>query len=137
MNDPKTIKLASKTSQIINKTKLLMKMFSKGEKQSLKDYFIEKLEKLFNSSPTNLGYKSDIESLLNDLGMNKDHLLQIVIGCLSKTVRNKKEVKIIASYLFFMQDFLKLIKAKGVSEKETILLKDLITLSEAMIYEKQ
>ena len=36
-----------------------------------------------------------------------------------------------------MQDFLKLIKAKGVSEKETILLKDLLTLSEAMIYEKQ
>ena len=137
MNDPKTIKPAKKTSQIINKTKLLMKMFPKGERQSLKDYFIEKLEKLFNSSPTNLGYKSDIESLLNDLGMNKDHLLQIVISCLSKTVRNKKEVKIIASYLFFMQDFLKLIRAKGVSEKETILLKDLITLSEAMIYEKQ
>ena len=126
-----------KLNSIVNKTKLIMKLFPKEEKLTLKDYFNEKLEKLFNSAPSNLGYKSDIESLLSDLGINKQHLLDMVISCLSKSVRNKKEVKIIASYLFFMQDFLKLIKAKGVSEKETILLKDLITLSEAMIYEKQ
>ena len=126
-----------KISSAINKTKLIMKLFPQGEKQTLKDFFNEKLEKLFKTGPSNLGYKVDIESLLSDLGMTQDHLLQMTINSLSKTVRNKQEVKIISSYLFFMQDFLKLIKAKGVSEKETILLKDLITLSEAMIYEKQ
>ena len=114
-----------------------MKLFPQGEKPTLKDFFNDKLEKLFDSAPSNFGYKADIEALLIDLGITKEHLLQMVINCLSKSVRNKQEIKTIASYLFFMQDFLKLIKAKGVSEKETILLKDLLTLSEAMIYEKQ
>ena len=126
-----------KLSSILNKTKLMMKLFHQGEKQSLKDFFNERLEKLFESTPSNFGYKVDIESLLNDLGITKEHLFHMAINCLSKSVRNKQEIKIIASYLFFMQDFLKLIKAKGVSEKEHILLKDLLTLSEAMVYEKQ
>ena len=134
MSSPKK---QGKMSTIISKTKLIMKLFPHGEKQTLKDFFNERLEKLFDAAPSNFGYKVDIESLLNDLGITKDHLLQMAINSLSKTVRNKQEIKIIASYLFFMQDFLKLIKAKGVSEKEHILLKDLLTLSEAMVYEKQ
>ena len=135
MHKPK--KSSKKMSTIINKTKLIMRLFPQGEKQTLRDFYVEKLEKLFDGAPSNLGYKADIESLLNDLGMSKEHLLEMTINSLSKSVRNKNEVKIIASYLFFMQDFLKLIRAKGISEKETILLKDLLTLSEAMVYEKQ
>ena len=122
---------------LLNKTKSIMKLFPKGNKISLMDFFYEKLETLFDNPPSNLGYKSDIESILNELGITKEHLLKMTINSLSKTVRNKQEIKIIASYLFFMQDFLKLLKAKGNSEKEQILLKDLLTLSEAMIYEKQ
>ena len=121
---------------LINKTKLVTKLFPKGKKISLMDFFYEKLETLFDNPPSNLGYKSDIESILNELGIKKEHLLKMSINSLSKTVRNKQEIKIIASYLFFMQDFLKLLKAKGNSEKEQILLKDLLTLSEAMLYEK-
>ena len=121
---------------LINKTKLVMKLFPKGNKLSLMDYFYEKLDTLFDNPPSNLGYKSDIESILNELGITKEHLLKMSVNSLSKTVRNKQEIKIIASYLFFMQDFLKLLKAKGNSEKEQILLKDLLTLSEAMQYEK-
>ena len=130
-------KKQNKMHSIINKTKLALKFFSKSERHTLKDFFNERLEKLFDSAPSKFGYKTDIESLLNDLGITKEQLLQMTINSLSKTVRNKQEIKIIASYLFFMQDFLKLIKAKGVSEKETILLKDLLTLSDSMIYEKQ
>ena len=122
---------------LIEKTQLTMKIFPKGNKHSLMDFFYEKLETLFDNPPSNLGYKSDIESILNELGITKEHLLKMSINSLSKTIRNKQEIKIIASYLFFMQDFLKLLKAKGNSEKEQILLKDLLTLSEAMIYEKQ
>jgi hypothetical protein len=114
-----------------------MKLFPKGNKHSLMDFFYQKLETLFDNPPSNLGYKSDIESILNELGITKEYLLKMSINSLSKTIRNKQEIKIIASYLFFMQDFLKLLKAKGNSEKEQILLKDLLTLSEAMIYEKQ
>ena len=134
MSSPKK---QNKMNSLINKTKLALNLFSKAEKHTLKDFFNERLEKLFDSAPSKFGYKTDIESLLNDLGITKEQLLQMTINSLSKTVRNKQEIKTIASYLFFMQDFLKLIKAKGVSEKETILLKDLLTLSEAMIYEKQ
>ena len=136
MNSPKK-KKSYGMSSILNKANLIAKVFPQGEKQTLKEYFKERLEKLFDSPPSNLGYKEDIESLLNDLGITKETLLQMTINILSKTVRNKQEVKTVASYLFFMQDFLKLVKAKGGSEKETILLKDLLTMSEAMIYEKQ
>ena len=61
----------------------------------------------------------------------------MTINSLSEKIWNKQEIKTIASYRFFIQDFLKLIKDKGASEKETILLKILLTLSEAMLYEKQ
>lgn len=122
---------------LINKTNIVMKLFPKKNKMTLMDFFCEKLENLFDNPPSNLGYRSDIESILNELGITKEHLLKMSVNSLSKTVRNKQEIKIIASYLFFMQDFLKLLKAKGNSEKEQILLKDLLTLSEAVVYEKQ
>ena len=75
-----------KMSSIISKTKLIMKLFPHGEKPTLKDFFNDKLEKLFDSAPSNFGYKVDIEALLNDLGITKEHLLQMVINCLSKSV---------------------------------------------------
>ena len=122
-----------------NKPNLLTKRNSIFEKQSqnLSDILSEKLEKIFKLGPSNMGYKEDIESLLNEIGLSKQLHLKLAINGLSKTVKNNQEIKIIASYLFFMQDFLKLVKAKGASEKEQMLLKDLLTLSDAMIYERQ
>ena len=81
MSNPKKL---TKMSSIVNKSALILRLFPQSEKQTLKDFFNEKLEKLFDSAPSNFGYKTDIESLLNDLGITKDHLLQMVINCLSK-----------------------------------------------------
>ena len=94
------------------------------------------LAKIFSSPPSHLGYKNDIESLINELGLQNDELLYFTILCLSKIARNKNEIDIIASYLYLMPDFLKLLIGKDVDKKEQDILKDLLNLSQSMAYEK-
>ena len=56
------------------------------------------LIKIFSSPPSHLGYKYDIESLINELGLKNDEILYFTISSLSKIARNKNEINIIASY---------------------------------------
>jgi hypothetical protein len=94
------------------------------------------LTKIFSSPPSHLGYKSDIEALLNEIGLKNDELLYFTILSLSKIARNKDEIDIIASYLYLMPDFIKLLIGKDVDKKEQDILKDLLNLSQSMAYEK-
>ena len=60
----------------------------------------EKLCQLFSSSSSLMGYKQDIDSLLNDLHLNKNDLFKFVKEFLSKSTKKENEIRIIASYLF-------------------------------------
>jgi len=70
------------------------------------------LNRIFSQPPSHLGYKNDIEALLNELGLKMEELLYLTISSLSKISRNKNEIKIIASYLYLMPDIIKLLKGK-------------------------
>ena len=94
------------------------------------------LAKIFSSPPSHLGYKSDIEALMNEIGLKNDELLYFTILSLSKIARNKNEIDIIASYLYLMPDFIKLLIGKDVDKKEQDILKDLLNLSQSITYEK-
>ena len=126
----------SKMSILIGKTTLMLKLFPKPEKQTIKSIYNERLEKLFSRAPSNFGYKSDIEGIMDELAITKEQLFHMVINSLGRSTRTKPEIRVIASYLFLMQDFLKLIKAKSPEQKENLLLKDLLTLAENVEYEK-
>ena len=125
----------TKLSMVI-KSPLKLKLVSQTEKLSIKQLYNKKLEQLFSHPPSSFGYKSDIESIMNELALTKDQLFRMVINSLSRTSRTNPEIRIIASYLFLMQDFLKLLKAKNPEQKENVLLKDLLTLAENVDYEK-
>ena len=111
-----------KMSVVIGKASLMLKLFNKDKKHSIKNIYNDRLEKLFSHPPSNFGYKSDIEGILNELALTKEQLLYMVVNSLGRSTRTKPEIRLIASYLFLMQDFLKLIKARGVEEKENLLL---------------
>ena len=121
---------------IMIKAPLKLKLFPQSEKYAIKKIYSDKLEKLFSHPPSNFGYKSDIEGIMNDLALRKDQLFRMAINSLNRSTRTKPEIRIIASYLFLMQDFIKLLKAKSPEQKENLLLKDLLTLAENVEYEK-
>ncbi len=79
--------------------------------------FEESLDNIFSFPPSNLGYKVDIEFLLEDLEISKDEFLEMTISSLSKTIKKDEDIKVISSYLFFMPGFMKLI-TKGREQKE-------------------
>ena len=119
------------------KTTLKLKLSTPNvEKNAIKHLYNERLEKLFSQRPSNFGYQSDIEGIMNELAITKDQLFHMVINSLGRSTRTKPEIRVIASYLFLMQDFLQLLKAKNIGEKENLLLKDLITLAENVDYER-
>lgn len=94
------------------------------------------LSKLFSKEPSHLGYRGDIENLLNDLGITDDEFLLITISCLGKIVRNKKDTNIIASYLCSMPNLIKLIKGRNIDKTEHEIMKKLLNLSHSITYQK-
>jgi len=99
-----------------------------------KEILIAHLNKLFSNPPSSYGYRHDIEMLLNELYIDDTNYFKIVTNCLLKENRNKDEIKIIASYLFFMQEFVKVLNDKEVKKKETEILSNLINLSGSIFY---
>ena len=125
-----------KKSVFIGKGLLNLTLAKKPGKFTIKNLYSERLEKLFSHQASNFGYQSDIEGILNELAITKEQLFKMAVNCLGRSSRTKPEIRIIASYLFLMQDFLKMLKAKSLGEKENLLLKDLLTLAEAVDLEK-
>jgi len=101
-----------------------------------KEILIVHLNKLFSNPPSSYGYRHDIEMLLNELYIDDSNYFKIVTDCLLKENRNKDEIKIIASYLFFMQEFVKVLSDKEVKKKETEILSNLINLSGSIFYQE-
>ena len=128
----------NRKSKSYNKKKI--SILKSGNRQSKiitqKEALENGITRIFSSPPSHLGYKNDIESLLNELGIKMEELLYLTISSLSKVARTTNEIKIIASYLYLMPDIIKLIKGKDLKKKEQHILKDIINLSESMTYEK-
>ena len=99
-----------------------------------KETLINHLNKLFSNPPSTHGYKHDIEELLKDLSIDEDKYFEIIIQCLTKETRDREELYLITSYLFFMQEFIKLLKDKESNKKETTLLNELLNLSASIYY---
>ena len=101
-----------------------------------KESYEKGLSNIFSSPPSHLGYSYSIESLINELELKNEQLLNYTISSLSKIVRNKNETRIIASYLYLMPNFIKLLKGQEINKKEEDILKELLNLSQSMSYEK-
>ena len=102
------------------------------EKEDLINY----LNKLFSNPPSSYGYKHDIEVFLNDLYINEEIFFGFIIDSLSKETRERNDLNLIASYLFFMQEFIKLLNGTEETKKETQLLNELLNLSTSIYYLK-
>ena len=129
-NSPSKKKITTKLSEITSKEKLL---------EFLKKELDEKLSKLFSAQPSMVGYRQDIDSLLNDLHLSKENLFKIVLEFLSKSIRKESEVRIIVSYLFSMQGLTNLLLKTinpDIRSKDKNLLNNLFALSRTLAYEK-
>ena len=67
------------------------------------------LNKLFSNPPSSYGYKHDIEVYLNEEYINDQMYFNFIIDSLTKESRNKEDLNLITSYLFFMQEFIRLL----------------------------
>ena len=112
----------------------------KNELFDEKEVLIKSLNKLFSFPPSIHGYKHDIEEILKELYIDEDSYFDYIIECLSKEIRKKDDLNLIASYLFFMQEFTKLLNdketAKEETQKQTQLLNELLNLSSSIYYLK-
>ena len=126
----------------IKKSNTFKEMYAKENLKNIKKRELnENLSRLFSSRSSSIGYKYDIESLLNDLHINKEDLFSIVLEFLSKTTKKENEIRIIASYLFSMQGLTNLLlKTINLDEdknnQEKLLLDNLLVLGSRLIYEK-
>ena len=101
-----------------------------------KEQLMNSLNMMFNNNPSTYGYKHDIEELLKDLEIKEDEFFTVVLESFTKENRNNEDLIFITSYLFFMQEFIKLLKAKESYKKEKKLLNYLMHLSSEIFYEK-
>ena len=102
--------------------------------QKLKEVLLNSLNTKFSEKPSSYGYKHDIEILLKELSISDEQFFAIVIESLSKDKRNSEDLIFITSYLFFMQEFIKLLKAKESYKKEKKLLDYILNLSSHLDY---
>ena len=93
------------------------------------ELLLNALNSLFAREPSSFGYKYDIEIILKELAIKEDELLTLVLECLSRVKRNNDDLIFITSYLFFMDEFIKLLKAKESYRKENKLLNYILRLS--------
>ena len=101
-----------------------------------KEQLMNSLNIMFNKNPSPYGYKHDIEELLKDLEITENEFFSLVLESFSKVKRNNEDLIFIASYLFFMQEFIKLLKAKESYKKEKKLLNYLMHLSSEIFYDQ-
>ena len=62
------------------------------------------LNKLFSNPPSSYGYKHDIEVYLNDVYINNQIYFNFIVDSLTKETRNKEDLNLITSYLFFINN---------------------------------
>ena len=106
----------------------------KSISQKDKELLLNSLNSLFASKSSSHGYKYDIEAILKDIAITENEYFSVVIESFSKTKRNNEDLTFITSYFFFMQEFIKLLKAKESFKREIKLLNYLMHLSSDIFY---
>ena len=102
---------------------------------SKKNLYKIRLSKIFSSPQSHLGYKSDIESLINELDLHDNEILDFTIKSISKSVRRKSDINIITSYLYLLPEIRQLLN-EDINKNKKDILNDLLTLSKSIGYEK-
>ena len=102
--------------------------------QKEKEKLINNLNMLYTYNPSLYGYKHDIEELLKDFGITENEFFNNVLKSLSKHKRNNEDQILITSYLFFMEEFIKILKAKESYKKEVKLIDFLKHLSKNIFH---
>ena len=100
----------------------------------LEKEFLNRLILMFTKKPSVYGYKRDIESLLKEYAITESKLESFAIESLSKAKRGNEDLIFITSYLFFMDEFIKLLKVKESHKNEYKLLNYLKHLSSDLFY---
>ena len=104
--------------------------------QKEKEDLLISLNSIFADNPSKNGYKFDIEMALKELGINDNEFFSLVLESFYKTERDKEDLLLISSYLFFMQEFIKLLKAKKSYKNEIKLFHYLLNLSSSIYYQQ-
>ena len=100
----------------------------------LEKEFLNRLILMLTKKPSVYGYKRDIESLLKEYAITESKLESFAIESLSKAKRGNEDLIFITSYLFFMDEFIKLLKVKESHKNEYKLLNYLKHLSSDLFY---
>ena len=106
----------------------------KNISQKDKEFLLNTLNSMFVTKPSSYGYKHDIEAFLKELGINEDEYFTVVLDSFSKEKKNNDDSVFITSYLFFMEEFIKLLKSKESYKKELKLVNYLMHLSTEVFY---
>lgn len=80
-----------------------------------KEAIVKKLNEIFSQKSSHLGYDRDIANALDELGVTQDDFFNVCLLFLEKSTRTKEETRLIYGYLFFMKDFITMIKKQDES----------------------
>ena len=123
-------KIKKRTAILVNNSKKDLRVIQH------KDLFINGLKKIFSKEPSALGYKNDIEKLINETDIKDEDFLYLTELSLLKIARSKDDIRIISSYLYSMPNLIKLLKGNDIEKKEQDIMKDLFYLSKCIIHQK-
>ena len=129
-------KTKRKSAQFSKRTAIVKPLNNQSKTFAQRELYESGLMKIFSSPPSHHGYQFDIETLINELGLKNEQLLNFTLSSLSKIARNKNEIRIIASYLYLMPNFIKLLNGPYINKKDQDILKQLLYLSQSLSYEK-
>ena len=88
---------------------------STGVKGNIKEKILNKVRSTINNRASVFGYGSDILSALTEINVDPKRYLELCIHCLTKQTRNFSDIQLINGYLFFMNEFINLIKKQDES----------------------
>ena len=80
-----------------------------------KEAIIKKLDDIFSKKCSHLGYDGDIANALDEIGVTQEEFFNVCLLFLEKSTRTKEETRLIYGYLFFMKDFITMIKKQDES----------------------
>ena len=88
---------------------------STGVAGNLRENILLRVRNTICKKPSIFGYGSDILSSLNEINIQPSKYLELCIHCLTKQTRNLNDIQLINGFLFFMKEFVTLIKKQDES----------------------
>lgn len=86
-----------------------------GFEGNLRENILMRVRNTICKKPSIFGYGSDILNSLSEMNIPKNKYLEICIHCLTKQTRSLNDIQLINGFLFFMKEFVTLIKKQDES----------------------